>query len=393
VTSNEIKSGTLLLIPGFTPPRFMIPIEEVVNALDLQNYREAAKLLKALRQESPQNPWVGFYVGRYYEETGKLDAAEKAYRQVLQKVTHPKIISQARQGLKRIESRPQERVQQAIAQVKSDPSQLKPGLLVIEPIDVAQRSELVLKFARIMQLQPYNAKLLLPTRTWRMYRTGAIGELRVFVAELRQAGINCFCATLEEINQVRVFRISHFEAISPQAVILCKDESDRRGQLAFHWSEVSQQVDANLPIFKQVTVENHRRTEVTYKQELHEYVGMKDLHLPGRGCILRLCEESYDFDQGFSFIPGQENRGKSKKYGIDSMSMHLKWQTLIKVLKQQLSEVPSWSDFTPFAETTIAEVDMLDRIASHVEIFRVQPTVWDPAFQLYSSLVFLKPYL
>lgn len=371
----------------------MIAIEEVVNALDCQDYREAAKLLKALREESPQNPWVGFYVGRYYEETGKLEKAEKAYRRVLREVTNPKIVSQARQGLKRIETLPKERVKEAIAQVKSDPSQLKPGLLVIEPIDVAQRSELVVKFARIMQLQPYNAKLLLPTRTWRMYRTGAIGELRVFVWELRQAGINCFCATLEEINQVRVFRISHFEAISPQAVVICKDESDRLGQLAFNWSEVSQQVEGNLPIFKQVAVENHRRTEVTYKQEMHEYVGMKDLHIPGRGCILRLCEEHYEFDKGFPFIPGQENPGKAKKYTIDSMSMHLKWQTLIKVLKQLLPEIPSWSDFTPFAETTLAEADMLERIPSHIHLFRVQPSVWDPAFHLYSSLVFLKPYL
>jgi tetratricopeptide (TPR) repeat protein len=371
----------------------MIAIEEVVNALDCQDYREAAKLLKALRDESPQNPWVGFYVGRYYEETGKLDQAEKAYRRVLREVTNPKIVSQARQGLKRIETRPKERVKEAIAQVKSDPSQLKPGLLVIEPIDVAQRSELVVKFARIMQLQPYNAKLLLPTRTWRMYRTGAIGELRVFVSELRQAGINCFCATLEEIKQVRVFRISHFEAISPQAVVICKDEGDRVGQIAFNWSEVSQQVEGNLPIFKQVAVENHRRTEVTYKQEMHEYVGMKDLHIPGRGCILRLCEEHYQFDKGYAFIPGQDNSGKKQKYSIDSMSMHLKWQTLIKVLKQHLSEVPTWTDFTPFAETTLAEADMLERIPSHIHLFRVQPTPWDPAFHLYSSLVFLKPYL
>ncbi|HEY9837108.1 MAG TPA: tetratricopeptide repeat protein, partial [Vampirovibrionales bacterium] len=67
----------------------MIAIEEVVNALDCKDYREAAKLLKALRDESPQNPWVGFYVGRYYEETGKLDKAEKAYRRVLREVTNP----------------------------------------------------------------------------------------------------------------------------------------------------------------------------------------------------------------------------------------------------------------------------------------------------------------
>lgn len=370
----------------------MSSIEEAIAALDRQDYREAAKLLKALRKQSPQNPWVGFYIGKYYEQTGNLEAAEKAYGKVLREITNPKIIAQARQGLQRVEAIPKEKRKQAIAIAKADPNQLKPGLLVLEPIDPEQKTELAKKFGRIMQLQPYSARLLLPTRSWRMYRTGAIGELRVFVEELRQAGISCFCTTLEEISRLRVFRICHFEAVAPQASIICKNELNQLGQLNFSWSEVTQRVAGILPVFKEVAVENHRKTEVNYKQEIHEYIGMYDLHLHGRGCILRLCEESYEFDKGYVFLP-ETTSAQGKKVAIDSMSMHLKWQRLVKLLDRELAEVPLWSDFTAFAETAIPETDMLDRILAHVDIFRFAPTVWDPAFQLYSGLVYLRSSL
>jgi tetratricopeptide (TPR) repeat protein len=371
----------------------MISIEDVTAAFDRKDYREVAKLLKALRKQSPQNPWVEFYIGKYYEETGKLDAAEKAYGKVLREIANPKVISQARAGLKRVEAIPKERRKQAIAQAKQDPTQLKPGLLVLEPINPDRKTELAKQFARIMQLQPYSARLLLPTRSWRMYRTGAIGELQVFVKELRQVGIPCFCATLEQINRLRVFRINYFETLSPQATVICTNEADQQGKLPFKWSEVSQIVSGILPIFKEVAVENHRRTEVNYKQEIHEYIGVMDLHLYGRGCILRLCEDSYEFDNGYSFIPSDDTSGKRSKSAIDSMSMHLKWQRLVKHIQQQLPQVNMVSDFTPFAETAIPEEDMLERIKPHLDLFRFAPSVWDNAFALYSGLVFLKPSL
>lgn len=371
----------------------MISIDEVVAAFEAGDYREATKLLKVLLKESPDNPWVQFYVGKLYEVTDKLEAAEKVYRKLLRQARNPKVVSQARQGLKRVETIPKERRKEAIARAKEDPSQLLPGLLVLEPIDPELKTEAAKSFARIMQLDPYSARLLLPTRSWRMYRTGAIGELRVFVDELSKANIPAFCATLEQINQIRVFRVSYFQSIAPEPTVVCQNELNQLGQLTFKWSEVTQVVQGLLPIFEEVAVQNHRKTRTNYKQKVSNYVGMCDLHLPNRGCILRICQETYEFLQGFDLTPEANKPVKGLAPKVEKFSTQLKWQNLLNIFKQKLPDGMFWSDFTGFAETTLQESDMLDRITSHIHLLREVPTHWDPAFQLYSGLIFLKPSL
>ena len=207
----------------------MISIDEVVAAFDAGNYREATKLLKVLLKESPENPWVQFYVGKLYEVTNKLESAEKVYRKLLRQARNPKVVSQARQGLKRVEMIPKQRRKDAIAHAKEDPRQLLPGLLVLEPIDPQLKTKAAKHFAQIMQLDPYSARLLLPVRSWRMYRTGAIGELRVFVDDLRKAEIPAFCATVEQINQTRVFRVSYVQSLSAQPTVVCQNEMNQLG--------------------------------------------------------------------------------------------------------------------------------------------------------------------
>ena len=59
------------------------------------------------------------------------------------------------------------------------------------------------------------------------------------------------------------------------------------------------------------------------------------------------------------------------------------------MLDQQL-DVTVWSEFTPFAETVLDYTNMLSKIDAHVEVDRKSETPWDPAFQLYSGLAFLK---
>lgn len=372
----------------------MISIEDIADALERKNYRHAARLLKTLQQESPRHPWLKFYIGRYYEETGKLEAAEKAYRLVLRQASQPKILGQARSALQRIEAIPQQRRKDEIARAKADPRLREPGILILEPIDPAVRKEAAQAFAKVMQIQAYSARLILPTRTWRFYRAGAIGELQILVRELARVGIDSFCVTLAQIQQVRVFRVSYIQSVSPQIVLVCQDESDRAGQLSLNWSEISAQVLGNLPIFKEVAVENHRKTRVTYKQKTHEYMGVYDWHIPGRSCIIRLCQDTYQFDRAIPLNPPSNSGSQPGKVmpNLDNLSTHLKWQNLLKFLQSHLGDVKSWSDFTPFAETAIDEADLLDRIPHYVDIFRFRPSVWDPAFHLYSTLAFIKAH-
>ncbi|MEQ8959943.1 MAG: tetratricopeptide repeat protein, partial [Coleofasciculus sp. C2-GNP5-27] len=55
-------------------------LDQVTDAFKQKDYRTAARLLKQLAKEDPKNPWVRLYIGRLHEATGKLDAAETAYR-------------------------------------------------------------------------------------------------------------------------------------------------------------------------------------------------------------------------------------------------------------------------------------------------------------------------
>ena len=264
---------------------------------------------------------------------------------------------------------------------------------MLEPVDPEFKTQAAKSFGQIMQLEPYSARLLLPTRSWRMYRTGAIGELQVFVDELHKAKIPAFCCTIETINQIRVFRVSYFQSLSPEPTVVCQNEMNQLGQLAFKWSEVTQVVQGLLPIFEEVAVQNHRRTRTNYKHKISNYVGMCDLHLPKRGCILRLCQDNYEFQHGFDLTPEGDLSAKGLVPNIEKLSTQLKWQNLLKLLKENLPHGHFWADFTPFAETTLQEEDMLDRITPHIHLLREVPSNWDPAFQLYSGLVFLKPSL
>ena len=54
---------------------------EVAAALEQQDYKGAAQLLKQWQADSPKDPWLGIYIGRYQEATGKTEAAEATLSQ------------------------------------------------------------------------------------------------------------------------------------------------------------------------------------------------------------------------------------------------------------------------------------------------------------------------
>jgi predicted Zn-dependent protease len=92
----------------------MTDINQIAAALEGKDYKQAAQLIKQLQKESPENPWVQYYIGRYYELTNNLEKAQTTYKQILRDITNPKIVSQTRQGIQRIEIAQQNLRQQAI---------------------------------------------------------------------------------------------------------------------------------------------------------------------------------------------------------------------------------------------------------------------------------------
>ncbi|AUT03840.1 cyclic nucleotide-binding protein [Nostoc sp. CENA543] len=366
-------------------------IEQIAIAFENKDYKTAAKLLKPLLQDSPDNPWVVFYLARLHEVSGKYAEAEKVYRRLLLITTNNKIVTQTRQGLQRLEDIRKEEKQRAIAQATSEPSNTELGVLILEPLDNEQKNLVAANFAQIMQLDAYTARLLLPTRSWKYYRAGRIGELKFYGMQLQQAGIPCFWITIKAIAQIQVYQVQYFSESQPKPTVICSDQRNIVGSLTFDWAEVSAQVLGLLPIFEEVVDVNANR-QFERKTKTQDYAQFCDLHLPQRHCILRMCDRSYDFHQSLEITPAA-NQNLTRSNWTPSVSQNtirINWNNLVTWLTNYLPQATIWSDFTPFAETVLEQMEMLGNIQSHIHLFRRDKTYWDPAFHLYSGLIFNK---
>ena len=379
----------------------MTNINQIAAALESKDYKQAAQLIKQLQKESPDNPWVQYYIGRYYELTNNLEKAQTTYKQILRDITNPKIVSQTRQGIQRIETAQQNLRQQAIQTAKNDPSNLEPGLLILEPVSPEKKPAAVQNISRIFKIDAYTTRMQIQSRGWRLYKTGPIGELRIYGQELLNAGIPVFWATLSDIQKIQIFRVQHFQSLTSPAVV-CKDKLDRLGAIEFNWSEITQRVEGLLPMFIEIMdYSPHRRKDQFRHREIRQdYAQICDLHIPSRNCILRISDQSYEFQQGVDFTqisadipalahPKKQKSRSQKSKQIPQSTTRINWNHLLEILDQQL-DVTVWSEFTSFAETAIDYTQMLSKIESHVEVDRKSETPWDPAFQLYSGLAFLR---
>lgn len=383
--NGVLRPGRMLLFPtDLFPSRLSAMLDQLTAAFDRQDYKTAASLLKQLQQQAPDNPWVKFYGGRLREVAGKPEAAEKIYRQLLQETTNPKVAIQARQGLKRLALLAQARREQALAQATADPANTGVGFLVLDTVSSDFRQTAAQHFARIMKLDAYTARLLLPSRGWRLYRVGAIGELQLSGQELQQAGISTFWVSLTAIEAIRVFRVHYLEAVSPQVTVVCENESGQLGAITFDWAEVTNRVEGRLPIFEDV-VDMDARNQLTRKEKTQDYAQVIDLHLPKRNCILRCCDWNYQFQAGVVFDASQDG-----EVPVTQSTNRIRWNQLIYFLDGHLATVPVWTEFSPFAESALEHLALIRNLKAHIDLFRKAPSKWDPAFQLYSGLVFEK---
>ncbi|QZZ21283.1 tetratricopeptide repeat protein [Leptothermofonsia sichuanensis E412] len=359
-------------------------LDQVTAAFERQDYQTAAHLLKQLLKEMPHDPWVQFYTARLQEVAGKLDTAEETYRQLLRNATSSKLATQSRQGIQRIEAMRQERRQQAIAQTGQDPASNEPGFMVLEAVAGDARTIAVQNFARVMKLDAYTARMLLPSRGWRLYRSNTVGELQVYGQELREAGVPVFWASLAQLQKIQVFQVHYFQSISPRVNVVCRNQYDQVGTLTFDWAEIRQRVEGMIPVFEQVLTLGYR-DRLERKEATQDYSHFCDLHLPGRRCILRLQDTQYEFHQGISVVPRQGTVDP-----LDRNTIRTNWNHLLELLNQQLCDQPVWTDFTAFAETASDFAIPLRRLKSHIHLLRYSESHWDTAFQLYSGMIFLR---
>jgi hypothetical protein len=351
-------------------------------ALKHRNYPEVTRLISSL---SPADPWRQFYQAQLHEAQVEWELAEAIYRDILRQGSLPKLALEARQGLQRLaqhhQAEQQEQVAQRQAQVAANtalPGQTDPGVLILEPVPPDAKSEMVPAFARIMQIDPYSARLLIPSRGWRLYRTGSVGELQVYGQDLRDAGIPVFWQALSAIKAIKVQQVCYFETLKdPVRVMVKAAHSHEPPQpFTFKWSDVWQTVTGQLPIFENV-VDLDARGVLQRKEKTQDYAQFCDLHLPSG--ILRFYDVAYQFNQGIP-LAVESTAGTS----------WANWQGLTALWQRSLSGRPCWSDFSAFAETVIDHPDTLERIDPHINLFRRADSHWDQTFHLYSSLAYLR---
>jgi tetratricopeptide (TPR) repeat protein len=355
-------------------------LEKIEAAIALRDGDRVSQLLEELQQQDPDNLWIIFYLARLDELSNNLERAEKNYREVLQNATHSKIISQARQGIERLQAIERERQQKARDRAMNEPGSDDPGVLILKPMTLELKEKVVKKFAKIFNIDPYNARLQLPTRCWRLYRAGTLGELKFYEEAIAEVGIPGFCFPLRQIDEIQVYQVQYFQSIFP-AIAICLDRNAQTVTIEFDWSQVAQQVEALLPIFEQC-VDRDVRGKLIRKTQIQDYIKVCDLHLPAKNAIVRLWDRNYQFERGVSFFEQQQvSRAQT--------TLSDKWNHLTKFIKQQLKETPIWSDFNTFVGMTLDFPETLKSIEPQIDLLRAEACLWDNSFQLYSFLVSL----
>jgi hypothetical protein len=192
----------------------------------------------------------------------------------------------------------------------------KLAYLVLEPINNEQKTIAAPKFAQILQIDPYTARLILPSHYWKVYRTGKIGELQFYRAQLQQAGIACFWLNIAQIKQIQVYQVKYFSEWPSKPTVFCQNSKNQPSSINFDWSEVTARVVGLLPVFEQV-VDVNVRGKLERKTETQDYDQFCDLHLPGKNSILRIYDNGYKVQQGLKITP-QANQNTIINYIIFS---------------------------------------------------------------------------
>lgn len=350
--------------------------QEIAIALDRQDYEMASQLIKAVPDS---DPWGKLYLGQLQAAQSHHEKAETTFRSLLQEDYGPKISQAARQGLKQLQDHAKAVRQEKLSQATANPEQTQIGALVLEALPTNAKTDAALKFAKIMQVEPYTARMLIPSRGWRLYRIGPIGELAMYGKDLRAAGIPNFSITLTQMQKLKVHQVCYFKTSQPSPEVMVSDHhSQHTSTFQFDWSEVTQRVEGLVPIFEEV-VDRDPRGKLKRKEKTQDHAQFCDLHLPQKGCILRFYDAAYQFNQGIQLTE------------VDRETSWANWRGLTTLLTQNLPHATTWANFTSFADTAVEQLELLGAFESYINLLRREDSKWDQAFHLYSSLAMLKP--
>ncbi len=355
--------------------------DAIAAALEKKDLRTAAKLLQQWKQQDAKDPKFLLMVGQYQEAAERWEQAEKAYLTILRQVTSSKLMSQARQGIQRVQASIAQAKAQALETARAQPEGQAPGLMCLEPVTGEQRQAAAQGLAKVMGIDAYMARLQVPSRGWRLYRVGPVGDLQYYSQALTAEQMPAFWVKQADIKGLQVFRVQNFQRVQPQAEVICLNVDGQVGAIAFDWSEVSQMVMGQIPLFESV-VDIGAWGKLKRAEKTQDYAEVIDLHCHSRRCILRLCDRTYDFRKG-NPLP---NADAIPDKGV---SMRPQWQALVKYVRDRM-QGPIHEGFTKFGDSAIEFIDLLPPLNPQIDIARVKESSWDPAFHVYSGLHFVR---
>lgn len=353
--------------------------EEIASAIAQQDYTTASQLLDTLKQEYPEHPWLLFYTAQLQQANGEIETARSTYQSLLQTCSNRKLLWQAREAIRQLETSASEQDQQAIQEALAQPGGKDLAVFVLAAVPSEEKKAAAQTLATTFQIDPYNARLQLPSRGWRLFRTGAMGELQYYTKVLQQAHVPCFCLPLHSLDTLYMFQVQYLRCEEDIVTARCSLSNGQEGNLTFQWSEINAKVQGRVPVFEEIITKNNRGKKQR-KIDILDYVQFYDLHIPQRRAILRLCDQNYQFNQS-SPLTEKIQKGDT---------LRRNWLQLLQYLEEKLPDISCWGEFTSFGESAIAFPQMLNRISPHIQLQRRYDTVWDAAFQLYSSLIFFQ---
>ena len=353
-------------------------LEDISQAINQEDYQKAKKLLEQLSQQQGESAWVQYYHARLDETNNNPEKAEESYRRILRDISNPnpKLISKIRSGIDRISKARSEQKEKELNLIKTAPNSDELAILVLEPVASKDKKIVAQKLAQIMQIDVYSARMQIPSRSWRIYCSGNLGQLSYYASQLQQSSIPCFCVGIKSIEQLLVYQVKYIKSVLPQVVLLCKNDLEEEEEITCEWKEVSNRVEGFLPLLED-SVNLGTKGQLERKTKTLDYAQFCDLHLLTRNIILRFSDHTYQFERGINFL-------------VDEKTASGKWKNLARFFEQNMPDVTLWSDFTPFAEGAIEFPEMLKQIHSHMNLFGRDETSWNVAFQLYSGSVFLR---
>lgn len=362
-------------------------LEDLGTAIQAQDYPQAASLLAQLTPDEQETPWGLFYKFRIAEGQGDYATARQGYRELIGWINNPKLLARIRRGLERIteidrqqaQAKQAER-QAAIAVARNQPDSQELGIFVLDRVEAEQKPAAAKALAEVFQIDAYSARLQLPSRGWRLYRTGNLGELKFYQQQLQDRGIPCFCVPLSQLLPIRVLPVHRLTGISPQGKVQYPVNPEETATWTFSWSEVTQRVEGLLPIFSE-TVNLNPNGKTDWKTTIHDYARICDLHLPQQQTILRFCDHIYEFQGGVNLLP------TTPKMAAPATT-HDYWQGLLSLFQAQIPQDRVWNEFKTFAETALDFQELLKQLDHQIHFMRRQETYWHEAFHLYSTLAF-----